>query len=347
MTEMSNFSVTDSFGVRDDPAMPFLAQALDPLEMQRQFEIRLPYWASQNKPLRVCAIRVVRHKPGRRCLIEYDVETLEQEGPNQLHTLVGKTRAKGMDDSTYRLLVSLYNAGFGENSADGILVPEPLGTIPKLHLWLQRKVPGVTASQLLYEPRGIVLARRIAAAAHKLHIAAIPATRRHTMADELRLLHDRLPLVAELRPEWAGRVERLLTASDRLGAAIPESSPVGIHRDFYPDQVLVDGERLYLLDFDLYCNGNPGLDVGNFVGHITEHALRTTGDAGALSDREQVIEECFVRRAGAPVRPAIQAYTILTLVRHIYLSTQFADRRRTTAALVELCEERLGIASSR
>ena len=34
-----------------------------------------------------------------------------------------------------------------------------------------------------------------------------------------------------------------------------------IHRDFYPDQVLVDGARVYLLDLDLYSLGEPPLDV--------------------------------------------------------------------------------------
>src|SRR2546426_9353652 len=39
--------------------------------------------------------------------------------------------------------------------------------------------------------------------------------------------------------------------------------------------VIVNGERLFLLDFDLYCEGDPALDIGNFLGHITEQSLRS------------------------------------------------------------------------
>jgi hypothetical protein len=36
---------------------------------------------------------------------------------------------------------------------------------------------------------------------------------------------------------------------------------------------------------------------------------------------------------------------VLTLVRHIFLSTRFPERRPWTEPLLDLCEERLGIAS--
>src|SRR5439155_8520258 len=126
----------------------------------------------------------------------------------------------------------------------------------------------------------------------------------------------------------------------------PEPTTCGIHRDFYADQVIVDGERLFLLDFDLYCEGDPALDIGNFLGHITEQSLRILGDAGALADRERAMEERFVELTGtAPA--AVRAYATLTLVRHVYLSTLSPDRRLFTQSLIELCEERLGVARHR
>jgi aminoglycoside phosphotransferase (APT) family kinase protein len=165
------------------------------------------------------------------------------------------------------------------------------------------------------------------------------------MVDELSILHERLPLVAQRKPQWANRLERILDACDRLGTSVPEPTPCGIHRDFYADQVLVSGERLYLLDFDLYCEGDPALDIGNFMGHITEQSLRTYGDPNTLADREAAMEERFVELSDRPTRAAIQAYAMLTLVRHIYLSTQFPERRPFTEALLELCEQRLTIIS--
>jgi hypothetical protein len=123
--------------------MPSLAQALDPLAVQRQFEDCLPTLTAGNKPFQLRAIRVVRHKPGRRCLIEYDIE---RRGAEAI-TLIGKVRARGPDHSTYHLIESLWNAGFGADSPDGIGVPEPIGIIPEFQMWLQYKAPGISATR--------------------------------------------------------------------------------------------------------------------------------------------------------------------------------------------------------
>jgi aminoglycoside phosphotransferase (APT) family kinase protein len=161
------------------------------------------------------------------------------------------------------------------------------------------------------------------------------------MADELAILSARLAAVAEAQPGWRERLARLERSCRRVGAAVPEPIPTGVHRDFYHDQVLVDRERLWLLDLDLYCLGDPGLDVGNFVAHLTELALRRHGSAEALADREEAMTERFVELAGGAVRPAIRAYAALTLARHVSISAQLPDRRRHTGAILELCEQRL------
>jgi hypothetical protein len=301
---------------------------------------RLPRLTGEGGFVHVRAIRVTRYKPSRRCVIDYDVDVERRDLAAESVTLIGKVRARRFGKSGYRLLNSLWNAGFGSDSRDEIFVPEPIGTVSTFRMWLQRKVPGQVATVLLTGPDGAVLARRIAEMAHKLHQAGVPAERRHTMADELRVLREGLLTVAKVEPTWAGRIERILDACGRLGTAAPEPMPRGIHRDFYADQVIVDGPRLYLTDFDLYCYGDPGLDIGNFLGHLTEQSLRTLGDPVALADVERAMEDRFVELSGEATRPAVRTYATLTLARHVYLSTLFPERRPFTGSLLELCEER-------
>jgi aminoglycoside phosphotransferase (APT) family kinase protein len=334
----------DPFGVATDPRMPLLSRALDPAEVEHVLH-RLAGWESAA----VQAIRAVRYKPGRRCLIEYDVELPS----SAVVTLVGKARARGADHHTFELLRELRRRGFDDHSADGISVPEPITVVPELGLWLQRKVAGVSATESLAGSYGVAMARRLAEAAHKLHVADVPARREHTVADELRILHERLDALAAQWPDLGKgrgghRLGRLLAACDRLAATIPAPEPCGIHRDFYPHQVLVadeggkgGGERLYLLDFDLYSHGDPALDIGNCIGHITEQAVRTRGDPRALADCEAALEDRFVALTGEQTRPAVRAYALLTLARHVSLSAQRVDRQSVTARLLELCEERL------
>ncbi|PYI87357.1 MAG: hypothetical protein DME26_06370 [Verrucomicrobia bacterium] len=338
-----SMTVVDQFGAASDPELPTVALALDPEQVHKEFKHGLPRLTGEQGIVRVKSITIMRHKPGKRCLIEYDVRIKLLDGSRQRAKLLGKVRARRSGKGGYRMLDAVWNAGFNPSSSDGISVPEPVGIIPKFRMWLQRKVPGIEATALLLEPSGVALARRCAEAIHKLHTAGVPTERTHSMADEMRILHEHLPRVAETRPELGSRITRLLEACDRLGAAVPTPRQCGIHRDFYPEQVMVDGARLYLLDFDLYCQGDPALDVGNFLGHLIEISLRYFGDAQASVDRKRAMEERFVELAGASTRPAIKAYTLLTLVRHIYLSSQFPERKALTEPLLALCEQRLDL----
>ncbi|MFW9258407.1 phosphotransferase family protein [Nostoc sp. CALU 546] len=318
-----------------DGKMPFLADAVDRLRVEECFGRCLAIAAN----CRVQKVRVIRHKLGRRCLIEY--ELINDDG--QIITLIGKVRAKGTDFHSYELQKSLWSAGFGDDSPDGISVPEPVGVIPEWQMWLQRKVEGVIATQFLSQTDSILPLKLIAEAAHKLHQANIPPRRSHTMSDELRILHERIPLVTQQYPQWQERLERILEASNHLGENTPEPKRCGIHRDFYPDQVIINNSRLYIIDLDLYCEGNPALDIGNFIAHIQEYSLRTFGNSKVLQEYENVLTERFIQLTSDKFLTAIQSYTTLTLVRHIHISTQFAERRPFTEALLNLCEQRLGI----
>ncbi len=322
----------------EDPALPFLARALSPEPAQEHLRHFIPHLAGHT----LRHIRMQRHKPGRRCLIAY---TLDPPASGEPLLLLGKARARGLDRTTYRLMNALWQGPFGPASTDGVCVPEPVGCIPPWHMWLQRVVPGLPSTVLLDGPRGPGLAERIAAALHALHRHGPAPTRRHTIDDELAILHDRLPRVAHRHPALAPRLARLLTACDRLGATLATDTLTPIHRDFYPDHVLVDGLRLYLIDFDLYALGDPALDAGNFLGHVIEWSLRQHGDAQALATWLDTFTDAFVAPHGAAMRRRVEAYTTLTLARHVYLSTLFEARRPFTAPLLALCEARLAVPS--
>jgi aminoglycoside phosphotransferase (APT) family kinase protein len=259
--------------------------------------------------------------------------------------MVAKGRARGVDSRTYALVAALRDRGFDEGSGDRIAVPRPLGTIPELHLWLQQKVDGVASTELLPGIEGVPLAGRIADALHKLHRARVAPRRRHTLADEIRILGERLTQVAGRRPAWGERLRRLHERCVELAGAIPESASRPIHRDFYPDHVITCGHLLYLIDLDLCCLGDPAVDVGNFVAHLTEQAIRTSGDPAALASREEALEERYLDLAGDVSRRTIRGYVHLSLARHIEISTRIEARRPFTEPLLALCEERLEIAS--
>jgi hypothetical protein len=331
--------VHDPFDLRADEAIPGATAALDPALIQDWLDREsVADILRRSGRARLLEIRVIRHKPGRRCVLEYRL-TLDRD--DDAITLIGKIQSRKRPEVGYGLARALWVAGFNETSEDGIAVPEPIGVVPEARMWLQRRAHGTLATDLLDKPGAEALCGRVAEAAWKLHRAGVPSQRAHGMRDELGVLHVRLPEVARERPEWRKRIERVQVACDRLGASVAPPEPRGIHRDFYPDQVIADTDRLWLIDFDLYCIGDGAVDIGNFAGHVIEQALRLQGDPGALDGAVTALVERYLEYAGEQRRAAIAAYTNLTLARHIYLSTQHESRRHTTGALLDLCEERL------
>jgi aminoglycoside phosphotransferase (APT) family kinase protein len=183
----------------------------------------------------------------------------------------------------------------------------------------------------------------IAAGIHKLQRAGIVSDRRHTIHDEVGILQRRLATLAATMPQWRLRLDRVMEACLRLGKDLAGRQLRLAHRDFYPEQVIVCGERIYLLDFDLYAAADPALDAGNFIAHITEQSLRQFGDQKALAHHERSILETFAVGSDHATRMAVDAYATLSLVRHICISSSIPQRSRFTEAILGICEQRLGI----
>ena len=88
-----SIKVSDPFNAAADPALPTLTAALNPEVARHEFKRRLPHLSGDGR-LRLREIRVVRHKPGKRCVVEYDVEVERPDAPLARVTLIGKARAR-------------------------------------------------------------------------------------------------------------------------------------------------------------------------------------------------------------------------------------------------------------
>ena len=131
-------------------------------------------------------------------------------------------------------------------------------------------------------------------------------------------------------------------AALRLDKPVCETSQFKpIHRDFYHDQILLGKEADYLVDLDLYSMGDPALDIGNFVAHIMEAALRTAGTLNAFDETAESFVETYLDRCGEPMMDRIETYTRISLARHIWISTQIPSRRHLTESILTACEELL------
>jgi Ser/Thr protein kinase RdoA (MazF antagonist) len=321
-----------------DADMPYLEDAMDPGRAGSRFRI-----LTGVDGICVEHTRMIRHKSCRRALIAYDVR-LDPASP-ATETWLGKVRAKGFSRSTYERMRALWDGPFGRSHPAGVSVPEPIGLVAEWNMWLQKQEPGISAAQRLAEPDGIAIAGRIARAIARLHAEGPETDRSHTVEDELRILDERLALLALDRPHWAARLDAVLMECRRLAATLPPPVVRPIHRDFHPENVLIDGERVVLLDLDLYAMGDGAVDAGNFLAHLVEQGLREAERADRLGDLALQFQEVFLTHSEGTTGRSLDIYTILSLARHVQISTLFPDRRGYTETLLALCEERLGLVS--
>lgn len=325
-----------------DPAMPFLAEALNARRAEEEFAAALALPAGT---LQLASARICRHKPGRRCLIEYKGTITEPPGVSRPFTWLGKVRARGLDRRTPDLLRRLAREGFHPTCGDCISVPEVIGEVAPFQLWLQRVAPGRPLTELLDTRAGLDGCRLAARALSKLQASAVRPDRRHSVADELAILEKALARARQTRPDLHAEIDEIEVACAVAVRALPNSPTTLTHRDYYPDQLLVDGLRVVILDLDLAATGDPHLDAGNFLAHLTEHGLRHHDEADALAPCERVFQETWLELQPGAEAARLEIWRTLALARHIGLSTQLPGRAHTTDALVQLCRSRLELAT--
>ena len=320
-----------------DREMPWLPAALDPACAAVELARSMSDGSPRDFVLEVLAARLVRHKPGRRCLIEYDIETTVG-GETRRDCLVGKSRAKGLDHRTFDLVSRLRSHGFDGQAEDGICVPEPVAMVPAFAMWLSRKADGMPGSVAVESSAGPSAGARMAEAVYKIHAVKCYSRNHHTVDRELEILEQRLLDTARRHPDWSNRISDLISRCREICSAIGERPVRGIHRDFYDDQMLFDCERVYVVDFDLYCLGDPALDVGNALAHLTERALRAAGNPNALDEVRHTLLDRYIELAGPSHQLAIEAYELFSLARHVSISDLRPERSRLSQQILHLCE---------
>lgn len=321
--------------VAEDHNLGFAAAAID-FETASQVLQCCGSFDGTHTGIELESVRVLRHKPGRRCLIEYAGRS---RSTGERIELLGKIDAKSRQQRYFDRQRLLWNSGFHADSADGISVARPWGTVKNWQMWLQQKVPGEIGWHSLKRPTATAVARRVAQGLAKLHRLRLPLERLHQINDELEILKLRLPIAAGRLPSFRARIERLLNECTLLAQSASPARSCPIHRDFYPDQFVTSDDKIVLLDFDLLCLGDPAIDVGNLLAHLMEHSLRCCGRTNEYAGFAEALIHEYRLQMPHVSRYAIELHTLLSLARHIWLCTELPGRQDTSVHVLEACEQ--------
>lgn len=196
--------------------------------------------------------------------------------------------------------------------AAGVAVPALLDLDTRRGVVVLGPLAGVT---FLDHPDPITAAARVAAALRTLRRCPPPSgLPRHDAAAERSVLATWSADVARHRVlprRWLAEFDAAAAAADRALAALGPRPRALSHRDLHDAQVLIDGDRVGLLDLDTAAEADPALDLGNLLAHIDfAVALGRIDAAGAASVEDALRGGCEQpgdRAAVAAYRAAARA----------------------------------------
>lgn len=302
--------------------MSGLDAALDPVRMAARLAETLGQQVAH------ITAELLRHKPGRRVLIRYG------GGPAVTPPILGKLRTKGPDTRTPALHEALRAQGLDARAPGRVGVPAARGIVAAPALWLQDEVPGRQLTHLLHPGADTGPAARVGAALARLHNTTVSTHQVWTLDDEPAVPLRNLEQARECLPDEAVRLDAIAAAARSALMALGPAPTVGIHRDVYPDQALVDGDTVWLLDLDLYASGDPAIDPGNFLAHLDEHGLRHHDDVEALAAHRAAFLSGY--EAARPFDSGrVERLRYVSLARHINLGLRLPGRLHTTLPLID------------
>lgn len=246
--------------------------------------------------------RVLAERRGRRVL-RYDLDMRaaeDQAGGAQHVTWVGKFYPAEPETPgrVARVLAALAAAGFSERS--GMTLPRVVGYAPAHHLLLLTYVPGEQVLRLralsLFDRDYATMLERIARGLAALHSMGVTTDRVKTTAGIVAGLRRRADDLCAEFPAEAARIRRIFAQIEQTTP--PDlARPALLHGDFGGSQLVWDGGRLGLIDFDKCALGDPALDLANFVVQLRRRALLDVPDAPPVETLRTLLLDAYRRHS--------------------------------------------------
>ncbi|TMM01843.1 MAG: aminoglycoside phosphotransferase family protein [Actinobacteria bacterium] len=290
-----------------DRRLPALAVATDARAMRPVLEAALAR-VRDGATLAAVRIEVLRYKPERKCLLRYELAWDGAPASEIAYARVARwPRFQRNRDALRRI----------HEAAEGLAfaLPEPLGVVPDLGMELFAHVPGVRLFTLVETAAFPRLCAQLGAALHDFHALPVVLDAERDPAEDVAVLRQSAEEFAWLLDAEAGRIRALTRRLAAALTAVPPASRRLVHGDFHGDNVLVDGDRLALIDLEDCAMGDPADDAALNWAQLTWHALTAAERSPYLPETgRDAFLHAFLARAEAvtaerlPVRAAIQCF---------------------------------------
>lgn len=346
------------FPFQCDPALPGLRVAADEQAMTGVLAESLAEWRAGGFRILRCRVSLVRYRPGLRCTLRLNVWLHDTQRHALVRRILFAKVYNHLSDmiSAHRAMQSLSIWTPAQEAR--VVCARAIAVLPELRIILQESVEGTPLELYLSgmerdvsegDPRGWAGVLHSAAALAAMHTAELTVDRQRLIAAELEHLTQRALRAATVSPVDGVLLIRLAESlpawCDRLagwGAKMRLT-----HGDCKPNQMLVDGEAIAILDFDNCGMADPASDVGTYMATLRQlgvwQSLRANGSSAAqarkvwlraLEDRF-LDEYCTVAKEGACFRHRAIWYEAVGLTRKAIRAFARSPRSLMPSAQVE------------
>ena len=211
-------------------------------------------------------LEVLKYRPERRLCLALPGAGGSANGSPPSGGFIIKIWYNRRGERIHQRLVALNESLSEHDGLPGPCIPKPTFYDPKAHTLVYPRIDGVPLTRWL--KRGICRSwiRPLVDSLAALHGSKVGELPPRTAHDELKSVHVRYGKIG--RGEGTETIERLM---DRLEASVPaQNFDALLHRDLYDHQILFrDDGRVSFIDLDDMAEGDPMLDVGNLLAHVS------------------------------------------------------------------------------
>ncbi|MCI0694728.1 phosphotransferase [candidate division KSB1 bacterium] len=261
----------------NDHKLPELARALNNEEMRSLFSLHLARYTGRpegpfsGREIRQLRHLVLKHTPGKRCVIQY---WLELDGSSrQERRVIGKMYRFNRGEKIFANLRALWNAVHSPNHRETVFgMPQPLAYLSELGMIIQDVVPGRQLSRFTTEHYLPQAVRRVARNLATLHGLAVSVSEKKDLTDHIKkYCHPGPEVLGEVCPELRPLVESILNGLAAADKTLQTAPVCPVHGDLGLSQIFVGDDRAFFIDFDGFCLSHAALDLSNFLVALKVH----------------------------------------------------------------------------
>lgn len=256
-----------------------------------------------------CEGTVVKYVPGKRLVMKQVVG----DAMGQETVLYTKTFAHERGAAIYDVMRHLYDCS--RNDSGALTTPEPLGWLASARTLVQRELAGWSAVETLRSDAWQRFMQDVGSGLARIHASGAHGLEPWSSHDEINNLQHASQLLLDHDWRYADSIGELRQLATTLRAKLPPAPQLPIHTAFRYTQLLADADRLALVDFDGFRQGDAACDVGSFLAHLHYLAVKHEISLEQSQEAARLFLESYRSTAQHDVDAAALAwYTAVILV---------------------------------